>query len=30
MAVKNSQLGYNGSTFMPIFFADALCFLVAI
>ena len=30
MAVKNSQLGYNESTFMPIFYACTLGFLVAI
>ena len=30
MAVKNGQLGYNGSTFMPIFHAYALGFSVAI
>ena len=30
MAVKNGQLGYNESTFMPIFSADALGFSVAI
>ena len=30
MAVKNGQLGYNESTFMPIFFAYTLGFPVAI
>ena len=30
MAVKNSQLGYNESTFMPIFYAYTLGFSVAI
>ena len=29
MAVKNGQLGYNESTFMPIFYAYALGFSVA-
>ena len=26
MAVKNGQLGYNESTFMPIFYASTLAF----
>ena len=30
MPVKNGRLGYNGSTFMPIFSADAFGFSVAI
>ena len=30
MAVKNSQLSYNESTFMSIFYAYALGFSVAI
>ena len=30
MAVKNGQLGYNESTFMPIFYAYTLGFSVAI
>ena len=30
MVVKNGQLGYNESTFMPIFYAYTLGFLVAI
>ena len=30
MAVKNGQLGYNESTFMPIFDAYTLGFSVAI
>ena len=30
MAVKNGELGYNESTFMPMFSADALGFPVAI
>ena len=30
MTVKNGQLGYNESTFMPISSAYALCFSVAI
>ena len=29
MAVKNGQLGYNESTFMPIFSAYALGFSIA-
>ena len=30
MAVKNGQLGYHESTFMPIFYAYTLGFSVAI
>ena len=30
MAVKNGQLGYNESTFMPIFYVYTLGFSVAI
>ena len=30
MAVKNGQLGYDQSTFMPIFYAYTLGFSVAI
>ena len=30
MAVKNGQLGYNESTFMPIFYAYTLGFSVVI
>ena len=30
MAVKNGELGYNESTFMPMFSADALRYSVAI
>ena len=30
MAVKNGQLGYNESTFMPIFYACTLGFSVEI
>ena len=30
MTVENGQLGYNESTFMPLFSADALGFSVAV